>query len=100
MHKPQPGFVIPTYRMREAGTTIEAYDDHFRRHGHAIDLVVFDESSVANPGKYYDQLETTPTHNPLYYVGPHEKEQFLASLFGRLRDRKLEPLVRNLFRPS
>ncbi|MGH8446194.1 MAG: hypothetical protein ACREVL_13060, partial [Solimonas sp.] len=99
-HKPQPVFVIPTYRLREVGQTIEAYDDHFRRNGHAIDLIVFDDSSVANHEKYYAQLEATQTHNPLYYVGPHEKEQFISSLFTRLRDRKLEPLVRNLFRPS
>ena len=35
-----------------------------------------------------------------YYVGPGEKEQFLAYLNGRLRDKRLEPLVKNLFRPS
>ncbi len=36
----------------------------------------------------------------LYYVGPREKEQFLAYLNGRLRDKRLESLVKNLFRPS
>ncbi len=33
-------------------------------------------------------------------MGPQQKDQFLAYLFGRLRDRKLDLLVRNLFRPS
>jgi hypothetical protein len=45
-------------------------------------------------------LEQTKTHNELYYVGPREKEQFLAYLNGRLRDKRLEGLVKNLFRPS
>ena len=33
-------------------------------------------------------------------MGPKEKAHFLAFLNERLRDRKLEPLVKNLFRPS
>ena len=49
---------------------------------------------------YFEVLERTRTHNDLYYVGPKEKEQFLAYLNGRLRDARLEGLVRNLFRPS
>jgi hypothetical protein len=28
-----------------------------------------------------------------FYVGPHEKEQFLSFLNKKLRDRKLETLV-------
>src|SRR5208283_3456456 len=100
MSKPIPVFVIPTYRLREVGQTVEAYDDQFRHNGHALDLIVFDDSSVANQEKYYQLLEKTRTFNPLHYVGPQEKEQFLNYLFGRLRDRKLEPLIRNLFRPS
>ena len=100
MSKPSPVFVIPTYRLRDVAATVEAYDDHFRRNGHVLDLVVFDDSSSANQQKYYPLLEQTRTHNPLYYVGPKQKEQFLDYLFGRLRDRKLEPLIRNLFHPS
>ena len=45
-------------------------------------------------------LEQTKTVNDLYYVGPHEKEQFIGFLNRKLRDRKFESLVRNLFRPS
>jgi hypothetical protein len=100
MQNAQPLFVIPTYRLREVGETVKAYDEHFRRNGHHIPLIVFDDSSAVNQQKYYALLEKTPTQNPLFYVGPQEKEQFLQHLFGRLRDRKLEPLVRNLFRPS
>jgi hypothetical protein len=33
-------------------------------------------------------------------VGPREKEQFLAYLNSRLRDKRLESLVKSLFRPS
>jgi len=100
MPDPEPIFVIPTNRLRDVGQTVETYDEHFRRNGHAVTMIVFDDSSLVNQQKYYSALENTSTYNPLYYVGPHEKEQFLAYLFGRLRDRRLDLLVRNLFRPS
>lgn len=93
-------FVVPTYRLRDVGETIEQYDEHFWRNGHSVRMIVFDDSSPVNQEKYYPLLEQTATHNDLYYVGPAEKEQFLAHLFRRLRDKKLEPLVKNLFRPS
>ena len=35
-------FVIPTYRLREVGETVEQYDDHFWRNGHSVPIVVFD----------------------------------------------------------
>jgi hypothetical protein len=93
-------FVIPTYRLREVGETIEQYDEHFWRNGHAVAIVVFDDSSPANQEKYFHLLEQTRTHNDVYYVGPREKEQFFAYLNERLHDARLEGLVRNLFRPS
>ncbi|MDC0677594.1 hypothetical protein [Sorangium atrum] len=100
MQNRPPIFVIPTYRLRDVGETIHLYDEHFWRNGHAIPMVVFDDSNVHNQQKYYALLEATATYNDLYYVGPREKEAFIAYLNQRLRDRKLEPLVRNLFRPS
>jgi hypothetical protein len=93
-------FVIPTYRLREVGETVEQYDDHFWRNGHSVPMVVFDDSSPANQEKYYSLLEGTSTHNELYYVGPREKEQFIAYLQQRLPDKRLQGLVKNLFRPS
>ena len=93
-------FVIPTHRLREVGETVEKYDEHFWRNGHTVRMIVFDDSSPANQEKYYALLEETSTHNDLYYVGPREKEQFLAHLNGRLHDKRLEGLIRNLFRPS
>jgi hypothetical protein len=93
-------FAIPTYRLRDVGETVEQYDQHFWRNGHAVRMVVFDDSSPANQEKYFPLLEQTRTHNELYYVGPREKEQFLAYVNGRLHDGRLEGLVRNLFRPS
>jgi hypothetical protein len=95
-----PYFVIPTYRLREVGETVEQYDKHFWRNGHSVRMVIFDDSSPANQEKYYPQLEKTRTYNELHYVGPHEKEQFIAFLDGRLRDRKIQSLVTELFRPS
>ncbi len=93
-------FVVPTYRLRDVDATIEAYDEHFWSNGHSVKMMVFDDSSLANHQKYFSRLEHTKTVNDLYYVGPKEKEQFLSFLNRKLRDRKLEPLVRNLFRPS
>jgi hypothetical protein len=100
MQEKDLSFVIPTYRLREVGETVEQYDDHFWRNGHSVPMVVFDDSSPANQEKYYPLLERTATHNELYYVGPREKEQFIAYLNQRLTDRRLQGLVKNLFRPS
>ena len=93
-------FVVPTYRLRDVGATIEAYDEHFWSNGHSVKMMVFDDSSPANQEKYYSLLEGTTTHNELYYVGPREKEQFIAYLHQRLPDKRLQGLVKNLFRPS
>src|SRR6267378_3685295 len=100
MHSKELSFVIPTYRLRDVGETVEQYDEHFWRNGHSVRMIVFDDSSPANQAKYYPLLEQTRTHNDLYYVGPAEKERFIAFLNGRLRDKRLESVVKNLFRPS
>jgi hypothetical protein len=93
-------FVIPTHRLRDVGQTVEDYDEHFCRNGHSVRMIVFDDSSPTNQEKYFPLLEQTRTRNELFYVGPREKEQFLAYLNGRLMDKRLESLVKNLFRPS
>jgi hypothetical protein len=93
-------FVIPTYRLRDVGETVKLYDEHFWRNGHAPILIVCDDSSPAAQEKYYASLEQTSTHCELYYVGPKEKEQFTSYLSRRLRDKRLDGLVKNLFRPS
>ena len=100
MHDRAPSFVIPTYRLRDVGETVEQYDEHFWRNGHAVPILVFDDSSTSNQEKYYPLLEQTRTHNDVYYIGPSQKEQFLAYLGHRLQDKRLQLLVRNLFRPS
>jgi hypothetical protein len=71
-------FVIPTYRLPDVGDTIESYDENFWRNGHAVPLIVFDDSSQATHEKYYSGLKRTRTHSELFYVGPREK----ASLSG------------------
>lgn len=93
-------FVIPTYRLRDVGETVEHYDEHFWRNGHSPTLIVFDDSSPSAQEKYFPLLEQTKTHNELHYVGPGEKERFLGYLGRRLRDKRLDGLVKNLFRPS
>jgi hypothetical protein len=93
-------FVIPTYRLRDVGATVEEYDEHFRRNGQTVHMIVFDDSTPTTQAKYYSMLEQTRTRNELFYVGPKEKDQFLGHLNSRIRDKRLEGLVRNLFRPS
>jgi hypothetical protein len=82
------------------GETVEQYDEHFRRNGHSVQILVFDDSSSAAQEKHYSLLEQTRTHNEAHYIGPREKERFLGYLNGRLRDKRLAGLVKNLFRPS
>jgi hypothetical protein len=93
-------FAIPTNRLRDVGETVEHYDEHFWRNGHSPQIIVFDDSTPTNQEKYFPLLEKTKTHHDLYYVGPREKEQFLAYLNSRLRDKRLESLIKTLFRPS
>ncbi len=63
-------FVIPTYRLRDVGATIEQYDEHFRRNGQTVRMIVFDDSTPTTQEKYYPLLEQTRTRNELFYVGP------------------------------
>jgi len=100
MIEPEPIFVIPTYRLRDVCETVERYDEVFWNSGHSPRIVVFDDSALANHEKYYRLLEATKTRSELYYVGPREKEAFTDFVKRRLRDRKLDAAVRNLFRPS
>jgi hypothetical protein len=44
MRQPEMTFAIPTYRLRDVAETIEKYDENFSRNGHALDVVVFDDS--------------------------------------------------------
>jgi hypothetical protein len=100
MTDPERYFVIPTHRLRDVGETIHEYDDHFWRNGHSLQMMVFDDSTPSNEEKYLPQLEQIKTRSDLFYVGPREKEEFLAYINSRLRNKRLEPLVKNIFRPS
>jgi hypothetical protein len=100
MKEPELTFVIPTYRLRDVAETVDAYDEHFWRNGHDVRIIVFDDGTAANRDKYYARLEANATYNPVYYVGPQEKERFVAYVVARLRDKKLGALVKSLFRPS
>jgi hypothetical protein len=93
-------FAIPTNRLRDVAETVSAYDENFWHNGHSVPINVFDDSSIANHEKYYASLEELKTYNDVFYIGPAEKEQFIELLCRRLRDKKLEVLARNLFRPS
>ena len=98
MNDPETYFVVPTHRLRDVSETIHAYDDHFWRNGHSPQIIVFDDSTPSNVEKYFAHLEQLKTRSELYYVGPRQKEEFLGYLNSRLRNKRLEPLVKNLFR--
>ena len=66
MHAKELFFVIPTYRLRDVGETVEQYDEHFWRNGQSVRMIVFDDSSPANQVKYYPLLEQTHTHHDVY----------------------------------
>ncbi len=100
MTEPERYFVIPTHRLRDVGDAVHEYDEHFWRNGHSPQIIVFDDSTPANVEKYLPQLEQIRTRSDLFYVGPREKEEFLSYLNSRLRNKRLEPLVKNIFRPS
>jgi hypothetical protein len=51
-------FVVPSYRLRDVGATIEAYDEHFWSNGHSVKMMVFDDSSLANHEKYFQPART------------------------------------------
>src|SRR5262249_4951244 len=100
MREPELYFVIPTYRLRDVGETVQQYDEHFWRNGHSPTIIVFDDSSPVAQEKYFPALEQTRTHAELFYVGPKEKEQFIAYLSGRLPDKRLDRPAKILFQPS
>jgi hypothetical protein len=100
MSDPERYFVIPTHRLRDVGETIHEYDDHFWRNGHSPQMIIFDDSTPTNEEKYLPQLEQIKTRSCLFYVGPREKEEFLTYVNSRLRNKRLEPLGKNMLRPS
>jgi hypothetical protein len=100
MNDPDLYFAVPTHRLRDVGETVHEYDEHFRRNGHSPKMIIFDDSTPTNVEKYFPQLKTVKTKADLYYVGPREKDEIITYVNSRLRNKRLEPLVKNLFRPS
>ncbi len=100
MNEPESYFAIPTHRLRDVGQTVHEYDEHFWRNGHSPQIMVFDDSTPSNVDKYFSPLGELKTRSDLFYIGPQQKEEFLTYINSRLRNKRLEPLVRNLFRPS
>ena len=100
MNEPKTYFVVPTHRLRDVSETIHEYDEHFWRNGHSPEMIVFDDSTPTNVEKYFSYLDQMKTRCELSYVGPKQKEEFITYVNSRLRNSRLEPLVKNLFRPS
>src|ERR1700689_5210651 len=100
MNDPDLYFVVPTHRLRDVSETIHDYDEHFGRNGHSPQMIVFDDSTPTNVEKYFSNIERLKTRCDLFYVGPRQKEEFISYVNSRLRNSRLEPLVKNLFRPS
>jgi len=100
MNEPESYFAVPTHRLRDVDQTVREYDEHFWRNGHSPKIIVFDDSTPSNVEKYFSHLSGIKTCSDLFYVGPQQKEEFLTYVNSRLRNKRLEPLVKNLFRPS
>ncbi len=101
MNDPDIYFVIPTHRLRDVAQTVHEYDEHFWRNGHSPQIIVVDDSTSGERGKVLQPIgRSIKTHSELFYVGPRQKEEFLGYVNSRLRNSRLEPLVKNLFRPS
>jgi hypothetical protein len=100
MNEPKTYFVVPTHRLRDVSETIHEYDEHFWRNGHSPQMIVFDDSTPTNVEKYFSCLDEMKTRCDLWYVGPKQKEEVISDVNSRLRNNRLEPLVKNLFRPS
>lgn len=96
----EPVFVIPTYRLRDVGRTVEAYDDNFHRNGHGTRIFVFDDSPETTSRKYYGSLEGISTYNEVYYVGPIEKAEFLDHVIRRTGVAMADSIIYRMFRPS
>ena len=69
-------FVVPSYRLRDVGATIEAYDEHFWSNGHSVKMMVFDDSSLANHEKYFNRLANTKTVNDVFTSVPTRRSSF------------------------
>jgi hypothetical protein len=93
-------FAIPTYRLREVGEAVVRYDENLCNNGHSVPIVVFDDSTASARDRYFSLLEQTRTANEVFYVGPAEKARFLQVILRRIDDRRLESIVKHLFRPS
>jgi hypothetical protein len=96
----EPLFAIPTCRLRDVVEAVEAYDQHFVKHGHSLRLMVFDDSGPLLHEKYFERLARVRTKNEVFYVGPSEKAELLACLAEKVGDARLAPLIAELFRPS
>ncbi len=66
-------FVIPTYRLRDVGETIERYDDNFWRNGHSTRIVVFDDSSLATHGQVLPTPRAHEDAQRAFLRGPQRK---------------------------
>src|SRR5262245_2518398 len=89
MQEPDLLFVIPTYRVREVGETVEQYDDHFWRNGHSVRMIVFDDSSPANQEKYFQLLELSIAFDYEGEVTAQDAEETLDKIY-RVYERSLE----------
>lgn len=68
---PELSFVIPTYRLRDVSETITQYDKHFWRNGHAVRMIVFDNSTPATQAGWTCPEKTArPTRRSMNNVMP------------------------------
>jgi hypothetical protein len=90
MSAPELSFVIPTYRLRDVSETITQYDQHFWRNGHAVRMIVFDDSTPATQEpsvraasrSRWGGTRLTPTSDSPAALGPECGPRTSASTAG------------------
>lgn len=94
---------IPTYRATDIAQTVSLYGQNFKRHGHDVPIMVFDDSNRSNAriseGSLRIASQRLGSQQQVWYVGPYEKARFKQGLKDRLGPEH-DSTVDKIFKPS
>ena len=83
------------------GETVEQYDEHFWRNGHSSDIDRLRRLEPGEPGEVLSRSWSRPAPTTTSSTSARARRSSSSRYLNqRLRDKRLEGLVRNLFRPS
>lgn len=89
-------FTIPTYRLKDAHESVQAYRESFQSHGHDVPIIVFDDSPQDIHDRDFPAFAARVGKN-VWYVGPQEKARFIDHMVRKVGD---EGTIRRILRPS